>query len=417
MERHKYCLYLLSILSRFFLLLALGASACSGLPFQSAAPSPEAQITPTASRPLAPLFIDRSSRPPLAAHFPSCQPDAAAFAPPAAAADDLAAVTPAPGDPLALRSLADARNLWLGAAVGGGEWKDPQVAVLLQREFNMLASGNYLKWYYVHPEPDVYNFEDADRLLAFARQNGLAFYGHVLVWSLLLPDWLTQGGYSRDETIDILCRHIKTVVSRYRGQIYAWHVVNEAFADDGTLADNFWLRAIGPEYIGMAFQWAYEADPNTYLIYNDFAGEGLNKKSQAIYSLAQGLLQAGVPLDGVGLQMHVWLGGQPPVDELAANMQRLADLGLRVHITEMDVRTQYSPLSEAEKLRSQAEIYHQVMAACLAASTCDVFMTWGPVDRYSWIKEYFGPDMPLLFDENYQPKPAYDAVREALLGP
>ena len=124
----------------------------------------------------------------------------------------------------------------------------------------------------------------------------------------------------------------------------------------------------------------------------------------------------GVPIDGVGMQMHLWLWGPPTSDELETNMQRLADLDLDVHITEMDVRTQLSSDSEEMKLAAQADTYHKAFAACLATRRCKVFVTWGLTDRYSWIPIHTGhPDAPLLFDENGQPKPAYFAIRDLLI--
>lgn len=131
--------------------------------------------------------------------------------------------------------------------------------------------------------------------------------------------------------------HVMTVVGRYKGRIYAWDVVNEAMADDGTLRDTIWLRNIGPEYIEMSFRWTHEADPQALLFYNDYGAEGLNIKSNAICNLVKSLLEEGVPIHGVGLQMHVSLENPSNPQEVAANIKRLNDLGLEVHITEMDV--------------------------------------------------------------------------------
>ena len=135
-----------------------------------------------------------------------------------------------------------------------------------------------------------------------------------------LPAWLTEGTWTRDELIAIIREHITTVVGHYRGRVAAWDVVNEGVGDDGSLRDTIWLRGIGPEYIDMAFRWAHEADPDALLFYNDYAGEGLGTKSDAIYALVQGLLERGVPINGVGLQMHVSLRWSPQPQDVAANM-------------------------------------------------------------------------------------------------
>jgi endo-1,4-beta-xylanase len=171
------------------------------------------------------------------------------------------------------------------------------------------------------------------------------------------------------------------------------------------------MRVIGPEYIGMAFQWAREADPDALLILNEHSAEGLNEKSQAVYAFVEGLLRQGLPIDGVGLQMHVWLWGPPTKDELLANMRRLAQLGLQAHITAMDVRTQYTQDSRQQELAVQAETYRQALAGCLSAPNCNVFITWGLTDSTSSIPELTGtPDIPLLFDEAGAAKPAFDAI-------
>jgi endo-1,4-beta-xylanase len=229
---------------------------------------------------------------------------------------------------------------------------------------------------------------------------------------------LIQGEHTRDEWIQILCKHIKTVVTHYRGEIYAWHVVNEALENNGILRDTLWLRTIGPEYIAMAYQWTHEADPGALLIYNDHSGEGLNRKSQAIYALARGLIEKGIPLHGIGFQMHVYLWGPPTSDALRENMRRFAALGLQVHITEMDVQIYFSPHNQVVNYAEQAYVYRQAFDTCLEASNCSVFMTWGLTDRHSWIPQFFGhPDAPLIFDEERQPKPAYYAIQDLLKTP
>jgi len=395
--------------------------ALPGGAFQKATVSPDAVASPVALQPTATRYPAPTLRPPTQAPaaFPDCQPaDVAPYH------FDPARITPLPtpagGEP-GLRQLAAARGLSIGGVVATSLLDDPSHAPLAAQQLNLLAVGNEMKWEYIHPEPERYDFRQGDAIVDFARANGMQVYAHVLVWDLQQPAWLLQAQHTREEWIQVLCRHIKTVAGHYRGQIYAWDVVNEAIQTNGELRDTHWLRAIGPEYIAMAFYWARQADPQALLIYNDAEGEGLNEKSDTIYSLLQGLQQQGIPIDGVGLQMHVWLDGPPTPAELRTNIQRLAALGLQVHITEMDVRLQYSTANEAQKLAAQAETYRQALQACLDARNpqgqpaCPVFITWGLTDRYSWIPEYTGhPDAPLLFDKDGQPKPAYWAVYEVL---
>jgi endo-1,4-beta-xylanase len=324
--------------------------------------------------------------------------------------------SPSPTPPVSLRSLAQARGIEIGAAVSAGPLRrEPLYGETLAREFTMLTPENAMKFGPVHPEPDRYDFADADFIVDFAEAHDMQVRGHTLVWHNQLPAWLTDGTWTRDKLIDILREHITTVVGHYRGRVAAWDVVNEAVTDDGSLRDTIWLRSIGPEYIDLAFRWAHEADPDALLFYNDYAAEGLGPKSDAVYALVQALLERGVPIDGVGLQMHVSLRWPPDPEAVAANMDRLGALGLAVHVTEMDVRIQGAPGTVEERLAAQANIYRDMMEVCLGASACKAFVTWGFTDRHSWIPQHTGhPDAPLLFDESYRPKPAYHAIMDAL---
>jgi endo-1,4-beta-xylanase len=327
-----------------------------------------------------------------------------------------------------LRSLAEAHGLLVGVSVAPDWLKDPEYTNLLTHDFNAVVPENAMKFEVIHPEPDRYDFSEGDAIVKFASENGLKVRGHTLVWGNQLPKWILEGDYTCDQWIEILREHITSVVGHYRRAdssagseanqektVIAWDVVNEAVGKQGELFNNFWLQKIGPEYIPLAFEFAHAADPDALLFYNDNAGEGLNQKSQGIYNLVQGMVNSGVPIDGVGLQMHTATGVAPSTEELAANMKRLGELGLVVHITEMDVRTQYSKKSMPEKLQDQAMVYRQVLAACLQSPNCKSFFTWGLTDRYSWIPGFTGkPDAPLLFDDNFQPKPALDAILDLL---
>ncbi len=285
----------------------------------------------------------------------------------------------------------------------------------LERKFKVVTPENAMKFENLQPSRGQYDFRNSDTLVDFAEARGMQVRGHTLVWHAQLPDWLTQGSFTRDELIGILREHITTVVGHYRGRVAAWDVVNEAVDDNGTLRDNIWLQSIGPEYIEMAFQWAREADPQAKLFYNDYGGEGLGPKSGAIYTLVQGLVQRGVPIGGVGLQMHVSVMEYPDPQDVEANMTRLAALGLEVNITEMDVRIQDSSGTMEEKLTAQARVYQDMADACRTSRACKQFVVWGLTDNYSYTRQQaYQQEAPVLFDESYRPKPAYQAVQEAL---
>ncbi|MEW6497014.1 MAG: endo-1,4-beta-xylanase [Cyanobacteriota bacterium] len=316
-----------------------------------------------------------------------------------------------------LRDLAQKRGIDFGTAV----WVEPlsqdsTYRKVLAREFNMVTPENEMKFGPLHPERDRYDFTAADKLVDFAKEHDMEVRGHTLVWHESLPDWLTSREWAYEELMTILRGHIEQVVGHYKGQLVDWDVVNEAIADDKqALRDTMWLKVIGPEYIEKAFRWAHEVDPKARLFYNDYGGEEVGGKSDAIYEMVKDLLKQGVPIHGVGLQMHVNIKNPPNPEKVAANIKRLNDLGLAVQITEMDVRTWDATGTPKQKLAAQAEVYRNMMQVCLAAKNCNAFLLWGVSDRYSWVPRILKKaDAPLIFDASYRAKPAYNVLKEVL---
>ncbi len=318
--------------------------------------------------------------------------------------------------PSTLRMLAQTRHILLGTAVNMDALQhDAVYDSTLAREFNVVTPENVMKFDAVHPEKNTYTFAQADALVAFARAHNMQVRGHNLVWHQALPSWIAKGSFTREQLLAILKDHIFTVVSHYRGQVNMWDVVNEAVTDDGKMQNSIWYRDIGPDYLDWAFRWAHEANPQAHLFYNDYGAEGLNPKSDAIYALVKGMLQRGIPIYGVGLQMHTSILSAPAEHDVIANMQRLASLGLKVQITEMDVEIQGNTQPLAQRLALQAQTYHDMLNVCLVVKTCEAFVMWGFTDRYTWIPGATGhPDAPLIFDTSYHPKPAYTAMLREL---
>lgn len=314
-----------------------------------------------------------------------------------------------------LRDLADAVGLWLGPAVAYNPLINERLyADTLRREFNFVTAENAMKWGAVHPQRGRYTFAQADAIADFATANGMAIHGHTLVWHSNNPGWLTSSSFTRDEMIEILRDHISTVAGRYRGRVLAWDVVNEGVDNNGSLRDSIWRTRLGDDYMNLAFQFAQVADPDACLVYNDYGAETVNAKSNGIYNLLADMLSRGVPVHGVGFQMHIGLNGID-LQSFARNLQRFADLGLLLFITEMDVRIPW-PVTEA-KLAQQAEVYRGVLDTCLAQPACVGFQTWGFTDKHSWIPGFYpGYGAALIFDENYDPKPAYGALADRLAG-
>lgn len=341
---------------------------------------------------------------------------------------------PAPSPPVidephrALRALAPDGVVVGTAAAGGGHLAsrgdpfqvDLEYRELVGTEFSSITPENQLKWEYVHPGPDTYEFDAADDVVEFAEEHGMVVRGHTLLWHSQNPDWLEQGGYTPDELRSILREHITTVVGRYAGRIAQWDVANEIIDDRGHLRteENIWLRELGPDVIADAFRWAHEADPEAQLFLNDFGAESVNAKTDAYLTLVEDLLAQGVPVDGFGAQAHLDLEQDAPGDDLRESLQRFADLGLATAVTELDVRV---PLEDgravAADLERQAEYYRDVVAGCLAVEGCTSITVWGCTDAYSWVPTFFpGKGAATLLTEDYARKPAYDAVAEALEG-
>ncbi len=313
-----------------------------------------------------------------------------------------------------LRSAAQAQGFLVGASA---ELKplgtDPAYAQTLAREYNVLTAANAMKFEPLRPTRSRFAFADADKILDFAAAHGMKLRGHTLVWHDQLPRWLVDGNFSSDEVSAILREHIETVIGHYRGRVYAWDVVNEAIDDQGGLRQTFWSNRLGSDYIAQAFTLARAADPQATLLYNDYGGEALGVKSEAIYGLLKSLKGRGVPIDGIGLRSHFLLEQPPRMSEVAANIRRLAALGLEIQITELDVRMLMPP--NEKKLQDQAQIYRAYLDACLVVTNCNTFVTWGFTDKYSWIPQFFpGNGAALPFDQAYRQKPAYHALLQAL---
>jgi endo-1,4-beta-xylanase len=327
---------------------------------------------------------------------------------------------------LSLREAAWGSGMLIGAAVRPAQLSEAVYASTLAREFNMLEPEDALKWEVVHPERESFDFSQADQIVNFAIRHGMKVRGHTLVWHQQNPKWLTEGKYTSGELAEILEKHIRTVVGHYRGKIFAWDVVNEAFDEvqPGKLRRTIWrdqpgigLAENGSSYIERCFRWAHEADPQALLFYNEAEAEAVNPKSDAIYAMVRDFRQRGVPIDGVGLQMHI-ANLHADVASISANIKRFTALGVQVHITEMDVALPVDAGGNARAgdLERQADIYRQIAAACLSHSGCTAIQTWGFTDKYSWIGSHSkytqGAALPL--DREYRSKPAYGALREAL---
>lgn len=311
-----------------------------------------------------------------------------------------------------LRAAADAIGKDIGIAVDAGRLQsNTQYRNTVATEFNSLTAENAMKWDATEPQDGNYTFSQADSIVDFAEANGQSVHGHTFVWHAQTPSWVQNLNATAMRTA--MVDHINTVANRYEGRVDSWDVVNEVVSDNnGAMRDSFWLRTMGEGYITTAFQTARAADPNADLYINDYSIEGDNAKSDTIYRIAQGLKSQNI-LDGVGFQSHLILGQVPSTME--ANLQRFVDLGLKVRITELDIRITL-PADSAE-LQQQANDYQRVVELCAKLADCSGVTVWGLRDGDSWVPGTFpGTGAPLLFNDDYSKKPAYTAVLNALGG-
>jgi endo-1,4-beta-xylanase len=316
------------------------------------------------------------------------------------------------GAPLtALRSAAAGVDRLIGAAISTSHLSETAYAATAAAAFNFATPENEMKWDATEPTRNGFNFAGGDAVVAFAARNGMKVKGHTLVWHSQLPSWVPMIQDAAD-LHNAMINHVTEVAWHFRGQVIAWDVVNEAVADSGGLRNSIFLQLLGPSYIDDAFNAAHAADPDARLYYNDYGAEGMNAKSNAVYNLVLGMLERGVPIHGVGLQMHTGPADtSPSADELAANMQRLGELGMEVVISEMDVQICTSDVG------AQSTRFHDIVADCVAAPTCTAVTVWGVPDKYSWRNgQACAMPRPLLFDDNYAPKPAYTGLLDAFSG-
>lgn len=292
-------------------------------------------------------------------------------------------------------------------------------AELIKKHFNSITAENVMKPGPIHPKEDSFAWENADKIVEFAVANGMKVRGHTLCWHSQTADWMFQdeegNQVSREVAMARLKDHITAVVSRYKGKVYAWDVLNEVIQDRDTntiFRETPWYKIIGEEYVAKVFEWAHEADPDALLVYNDYNTENPDKRDR-IYTMLKNLLDAGVPVHAVGLQGH-WNITDPTEENLRASIDKFASLGLKVQVTELDVSIYGSRTDTIgigftpEREQKQIDLYK--MAFNVFREKKDVINSvtfWNVTDRRSWRDRRDMKVYPLLFDENAEPKKVF----------
>jgi len=317
----------------------------------------------------------------------------------------------------------------IGVAVAPRNLTGPE-SELIRQQFSSITPENAMKMGPIHPEKNRYNWQDADAILAFGQNNGIKVRGHTLCWHNQTPRWFFTDSLgaqvSREELLVRLKQHITDVMTRYKGKIYAWDVVNEAVPDTGKgiYRESKFYQIIGEDYIQKAFEYAHAVDPEAKLFYNDYNTESAVKREK-IYQLVKKLKEKNVPIHGVGLQAH-WSIFEPTQAELEKSITQFADLGLAVQITELDVSVYPKEHERREKRDTDKSEFTPEMEQKQIAHYKMIFDTfrkykgtvtgvtfWNVSDKSTWLDNFPVPnrkDYPLLFDQNYKPKKAFDGV-------
>ena len=329
-----------------------------------------------------------------------------------------------------LAALAAPHHLTIGTEFNLNLTADPRYCRTMKREYN-LASLSEFSSAGIWLGPGQYDWSALDAAVDYTTRQGWRMRASHLLWGApdAIPDWLKQGSYTRDQYIQFMQQYIRDVIGRYKGRVQEWSIANEATTRSFGPGTDFWRDKIGPEYIAIAFQTARDADPNGVLIFNDDNNQAPQDATSALlvdkmYATVKQLKAQGVPIDVVGMQMHLFVPWNSPLRpnkaDVIATMQKFAALGVRVDVTEFDVDLARQSGSQAEKWSLEAGIYQDMMEACLESGVCDSFATWEFSDADSWVScqstgcvKDNNAD-PLPFDVNYAPKPAYFALRDAL---
>ncbi|MGL5879140.1 MAG: endo-1,4-beta-xylanase [Xenococcaceae cyanobacterium] len=326
-----------------------------------------------------------------------------------------------------LQSIAKEKGLFYGAALDDYIFQDKELQTAILKDIGAITPENGCKWDIIRANKD-FNFSHCDRLLDFARSHDLIFRGHTLVWHVANPDWLNKE-INPSNADRLLQEHINKVMSRYRGKVHSWDVVNEIVApEDGRpdgLRKNIWLQNLGGDYIEKAFIYAKKADPNAILVYNEILIENDSKearaKRQATLQLLKKLKAKKVPIDALGIQAHLW--NNDTFNEIGTFIDEVGKLGFSVYITELDVSDTYIQGDLATRDKEVAKLYSDFLNKIINYSAIKGIVTWGWSDKYSWMNRHEIPGItredkqplrPHPVDDRFLKKPAWQAIADAL---
>ena len=291
---------------------------------------------------------------------------------------------------------------------------------VITAQFNSITPENNLKPSLIHPSENKYNWQEADRLADYCTLHGKRLHGHTLIWDQQLPDWILHYKGNTSDWDRLLKQHITTIVAHFKGKVGAWDVVNEAFDSNGLLKNSIWKKNLGSDYVARAFRYAHEADPGALLFYNDADLESNEKKTTGVLSFLNSLRSKGIPIDGIGMQMHINVDNFS-ILQFSRCAQTIASNGYKVHLSEVDIslNPQGKDIQPTTELFDRQAILLGEITRCYSyiPLSCQYGITfWGVSDKDSWIRHiYKRKDYPLLYDDHFLPKPAYSIMASTLL--
>lgn len=312
-------------------------------------------------------------------------------------------------------SAAAKKGVEFGFAVSVTDLLDANTQKLIADEAKILVAENCMKSSQLRPNKTFWNWSDPENLVKFAEKNKIVAKWHTLFWHEMNPPFINQMK-TKEEAEALMDEHITTVLQKFKGRIRDYDVVNEMFNEDGSLRDTVWLRTLGPGYLERAIRKAHEVDPDAHLFLNEYNNEAAGyAKADAMFNLVKDFVERGVPIYGVGMQLH--LAADLPYKEEAVrkNIRRYAELGIKICFSEVDVRM---PLARADiYAQTQIDIWRSLMKLAVEEPNVESFIVWGISDKNSWIPAWKpGYGDALLFDKKFQPKPVYYELLDAAKG-
>ena len=323
-----------------------------------------------------------------------------------------------------LRSLAEERGRYIGAILNS-EWFnnaiEPQFEEIHKAQFNAVVAENEMKFDATEPSEGKFSYDKGDKMVKYAKENGMRVRGHALAWHSQVPNWVNNHR-DKQELLDILKNHIDSVVGHWKGQVDEWDVVNEAVADGNPgwrSSGSVWYENIGAEFLDTAFVWTHAADPDAELCYNDYSlewGTGNGTKAGFVIEQVKRWKANGIPITCVGTQTHIEISHETTPQNVRALAKALAEYDVVLNITELDIGF---PKGSADNLGAsdyakQGHLYRQFMDVFLEEPNMGEFVIWGLTDAHSWLDGQQGKTQGLLYDKQYKAKPAYDSLVASL---